>query len=88
MVIEKEKEKYWKSFAHNWKSMKMCYKRKINEKKLCQNKRITKSKEWGKWKRMNNLCNEDTQSLCSLILKALWIQRKTMISCSLAPLQA
>jgi hypothetical protein len=28
---------------------------------LCQNKRITKSKEWGKWKRSNSLCNEDTQ---------------------------
>ena len=83
MVIEKEKRKISKVIWHTIENQ-----RKINEKKLCQNKRITKSKEWGKWKRMNSLCNEDTQSLCSLVLKALWIQRKTMISCSLAPLQA
>lgn len=70
MVIEKEKEKYWKSFDTQLKIKIDC----------------VKTKESPKVKNWESI--EDTQSLCSLILKALWIQRKTMISCSLAPLQA
>ena len=61
MVIEKEKEKYWKSSDTQLKNKENVLQKKRNEYKWCQNKRITKSKEWGKWKRSNSLCNEDTQ---------------------------
>ena len=66
--LKKKKKNIESHLTHNWKSKKVLQKKR-NEYKWCQNKRITKSKEWRKWKRMNSLCNEDTQVYALLSLR-------------------
>jgi hypothetical protein len=66
----------------------------IETSKKKKEKNVTCKKNHQKWKMGKSerewmtYKDENTQQLCSLILKAFWIQRKTMNSCSPAPLQA